>query len=121
MIPTEKMEEWRALAEKATKGPWSHYRGKLRPQFGGIVNEVQCGREDVPIIPWRGFDECERSEKQHRANAAFIAASREAVPALLDEVERLREALEWIIEDGASDARAVECARAALTPGTPSK
>jgi hypothetical protein len=33
-----------------------------------------------------------------------------------DEIERLREALEWIAEDGAPGERATECARAALNP-----
>lgn len=62
------------LAEKATPGPWRHYRQKLRPNFGGIVNEVQCRQPRKPIVQWSGFDNSDRSEAKHASNARYIAA-----------------------------------------------
>ena len=47
------------------------------------------------------------------SHADSIEAARAAMAAD-PRIATLRGALEWIVEDGASDARAVECARAAL-------
>lgn len=65
------------LARAATPGPWEHYRNKLRPNFGGMINEVQpsTARSREAIVQWSGFDNGHRSEKKHAANAAFIAAA----------------------------------------------
>ena len=52
-----------------------------------------------------------------RHQAALAVAVENHLPALLPALSRSRrmeEALQWIVEDGASDSRAVECARAAL-------
>lgn len=88
MTPTSDLEalieRLRPLAEKATPGPWFHYRNKLRPNFGGIINEVQQ-KKRPPIIQWAGFDNSERTEKKHAANAAYIAAANpQVVMQLLD-------------------------------------
>lgn len=64
MIPKEQLAAWRAVTAAATGGPWS--------------NRIGIGPCDYIV-------KAERSD-----DAAFIAASRTAVPALLDEVERLR-------------------------------
>mgnify|MGYP003393624822 CR=1 FL=1 len=76
MIDVDKLAEWRRLAEAATKGPWA------------------TGRISMPGEALLAFGR--RSLQMPEADAVFIAAAREAVPALLDEVERLRKALEAI-------------------------
>lgn len=53
-------------------GPWRHYRDRLRPNFGGIVNEVQC-RSKTPVVAWPGFDDSNRSEPKRALIAAHIA------------------------------------------------
>jgi hypothetical protein len=76
----EQLQILRALCEKATPGPWEYHKsesgdGVLCPR-GGYVVEVGHGTTNN--------------------DAAFIAAARDALPALLDEVERLRERLDDI-------------------------
>ncbi len=71
------------LERAATKGPWTHYRDKLRPKFPTRINEVQCTTEKTSIVKWPGFDDSDRPEKQHAANAALIAVARNALPALI--------------------------------------
>lgn len=63
----------------ADGGGWVHYRAKLRPNFGGIINEVQTrrkpndGRRHKPIVAWGGFDSNDRTEAQNALIAAHIA------------------------------------------------
>lgn len=145
-------ERLRAALERATPGPW--FAGPLQPEDeygapGGVsigpfdLAERYGSRPDYTpdtfnshyestiVEAWGG--ECDAE-----ANAAFIALSREAVPALLDtlerqaaEIERLRRALENVLastvgpEVGAGDGGtfilrspspdALRRARAALT------
>ncbi|MGU9981534.1 ead/Ea22-like family protein [Phreatobacter sp. HK31-P] len=84
----------RKLAQAATRGPWTHYRNKLRPWMkGGKINEVQCG-ERTPVVAWSGFDDSNRPEAQHARNAKFIAAANpETIIALLDRIEAAEAAL----------------------------
>ncbi len=70
---------WRKLSEAATKGKWSTC-GTL-PANG---TEHVCSDSDSCYHNIIASSICEHE------NAAFIAAARTAVPALLDEVERLR-------------------------------
>jgi hypothetical protein len=63
-ITPAQLEEWKRLESAATEGPWKAEFGNLR---------YPCQAEDAEIV----------------ANAAFIAASRTALPALIAEVERL--------------------------------
>lgn len=91
-----KATDLRKLAEAATPGPWKHYYARaLRGGFdGNPVNEVQSD-EHCPIVNWGGFDDSDRTNKGHKANAAFIAAANPtAVLALLDEIETLRAKVE---------------------------
>jgi len=62
------LQRLRALAQAATPGPWRDNH------VGAVKNEA--GR-DIPIT---------------YSDAAFIAAARNAMPALLDEIDRLRAA-----------------------------
>lgn len=96
MLTAKQLEEIRARAEKATKGPWmedTHYPGKVYcdDALGSIV--ADCGP----------FQFCARRKKEIGANTTFIAHCRGDVPALLAEVERLRERnekLERVAEAG---------------------
>lgn len=109
-------ERFKELDAKATKGPWRHYRNKLRPTFGGIINEVQCG-ERCPIVRWGGFDDSDRAEKKHSHNAAFIAASRTGWPAhdalLLECVEEIKR-LQAELDSAREVVRAAEAANKAI-------
>jgi hypothetical protein len=76
-VSDDKLREIIAGTEGVTAGPWTHYRDKLRPGFGGIINEVQAVRSPTkhvaPIVPWPGFDDSDRREAVHALNAAHIA------------------------------------------------
>lgn len=72
-MTTEELQRLRELCDQATPGPWA-----ARPTNAGTglftpSDEWICWEWDI---------------ENH--NAAFIAASREALPKLLDEVERLK-------------------------------
>lgn len=77
MITSEELEAIEALANAATPGPWT------RDFYGRI--------ESPTIHVVRGQGGC----KMH-VDAEFIAASRQIIPALVEEVRRLRTALEKI-------------------------
>lgn len=80
MITKEQLKAWRDAAEKATAGPWY-----ARNRFVSLVEDTNCLGGTLAD---NGIASC-----TERDNAAFIAISREAVPALVAEVERLRAAL----------------------------
>lgn len=94
MITDEQLREWKALADKATPGPWGSAGGYLtvrNPNGGSFTMSIwhtdEMGQEHrsaaFQAVPFA------------RANdAAFIAASRTAVPALCAEVERLKKQAE---------------------------
>ena len=77
----------RELADKATPGPWEHRFENGGPGvfFGKTLEQHICR-----YTSGRGNG----GKEERSANAAFIAAAREAVPALLDEVAELREEME---------------------------
>ena len=77
----ERIAELRALADAATRGPWTV--ADLRHQRGGQIRIFPHGDIHIANVLARHEDAV--------ANAEFIAAARSALPALLDEVERLRE------------------------------
>lgn len=66
---------------KYTSGPWSHYHGKLRPQFPNLIHEVQ-DKSGGAIVNWQGFDGLGLPKKQVAANAALIAAAPELLEVL---------------------------------------
>jgi hypothetical protein len=70
----------RKRAEGASRGPWA---------VGGHNDMVYAEGEYLPIA-YDLFDE---------ADAEFIAASRQDVPALIAEVERLRKSRDWYDEN----------------------
>lgn len=72
----ELIERLDALSEKATKGPWRTADGMefvLERPDGWTVGDFERGDEDSPI-----------SEAEADANAAFVAALRNAWPTLRD-------------------------------------
>jgi len=71
----EELQAIKARAEKATPGPWEQLSGEW---YGEPRNLVQC-------------DECTITEHVYKkSDADFIAHSREDIPALIAEVERLQ-------------------------------
>jgi hypothetical protein len=113
MTPAERAA-LRGLCDAATEGPWSaeaHDVGDRFPevfvrvpsQSHALVFEDARPRPESPAWEWTHNDRTEQAKR----DVAFIAAARTAVPALLDEVERLeaenatmREALEWFADEG---------------------
>lgn len=94
-IPPEQLATWRALADAATAGPWP-----LHDYHAPLEEMVETFREMLeqgsgPVF-WTAKPETDLATAitgngpTSAANAAFIAAARTAVPALLDECERLQ-------------------------------
>lgn len=92
MITRERLNELRALAEKATDGPWRVIHQKdefneaywIGPEEYFSIAEVRNGADDEEY----GGTETEV------ANATFIAASRAAAPDLIETIEALARGLE---------------------------
>jgi len=97
MISDSQLKRWRELADAATAGPWE---APVHPE--SVVDVwTKVSLESVRAEDVRRFgratgdgvsaDFGNRIVPETRGpDATFIAAAREAVPALLDEVERLR-------------------------------
>ena len=77
----DRIEEIRARAEKASRGPWELYCAELRRGLGVEVIEVLS--HGKPIIKWPGFDGVDLSGEKKRHNADFMAHAREDIPYLL--------------------------------------
>lgn len=95
-------KELKALAEKATPGPWvSFIRPSVQAVFG--PDGVQPDSQGT-VVNWPGFDSSDQTKMQRKANARYIAAANPAVILqLLAEVEALREDAEryrWLIDSG---------------------
>jgi hypothetical protein len=99
MITSEQLQHWRALAEAATPGPWE----------GESVWSDDSDSYYVAVADGRGLLDTYISISD--ADAAFIAAARTAVPALLAEVERLQAVIAYI------DARAPLADATCAEPG----
>ena len=80
----DELDRLQALADKVTTGPWGTIPpGGPNGPFWGICNRLGM------IVAMRLTD--------READAAFIAASRDVIPALIAEVRRLSEALGRIL------------------------
>jgi hypothetical protein len=84
--------EWLAwikkITEKATPGPWTNrFRGRYHKRSGTINSIAHESNINVCHIDWM-------NDSEHFANSDFIAASREAIPALITEIERLKKIIE---------------------------
>jgi hypothetical protein len=90
----DKIAEWRALADQASPGPWLFNGRYLRfdtAQFANdktIYDDVSWQAIDVPLPEYGELEEPQT--RRALADGRFIVAAREAVPALLAEVDRLR-------------------------------
>lgn len=80
MLTKEKIESWKKLCDEAQRGPWYPANDGIYTDDLDYDHKIELSKE----------------------NGAFIAASREAVPALIAEVERLRD---WHAEQ--NEARAI--------------
>jgi len=108
---THTHEQIRALCDAATDGEWHVTKKKSRVVCNSIGKQVaKC-----PLIT-KGFNGSDIPEQEAEANARFIAASRQIIPQLLDEVERLEGALEAIAmqENNQSVIRIKQIAQQAL-------
>ena len=92
-LTEERLVEIRGREKVATQGPW---RAKCEileaDECGNATAEityVSTNDKGICILYGRGHDDANTQE-----DATFIAHAREDVPALLDEVERLRAELE---------------------------
>lgn len=88
----EQLNAIKERTEKATQGPW-------------IVAPEECGSEGQGVYESEGFgcicevgDPYPRGNNRPQENMDFIANAREDVPTLVAEVERLRKALEKVME-----------------------
>jgi hypothetical protein len=116
MLTDEQLAEWQALAEAATPGPW-----ELRGDGDAIV----AGPELVAFAAPVGYSNSEIVFNTP-ADAALMALSRTAIPALIAEVRRLRAlvaphgiALSWVDQDGVAHSTFPESARPAPPPAMP--
>lgn len=87
-ITPKQLSEWRALTDAAM--PDMH----LDDSDGSAIRGKFEGEEELVAniggTVWVGDgDKNRRYREQRRANAAFFVAARSAMPALMDEVERL--------------------------------
>ncbi|HSN19768.1 MAG TPA: hypothetical protein VLS49_03775 [Usitatibacter sp.] len=81
-----------ARANAATPGPWRIERDELDESFSDEEQEQAFPRSIGPIATWDHVLLGVKGEevRQIEADAAFVAAAREDVPALVAEVRRLR-------------------------------
>ena len=100
MIPEEKLKEWERLAAEATPGPW-----EAVDEEPWVALYVANKGEDADGVWLADF-----SRYRNNANAKFCAASREAIPALIEEVRRLRERAVELSDERSQIARQREAA-----------
>lgn len=87
----DRLQQIEARCDAATPGPWVLFHR------AGITEVQTIG--DCPIAGWQGFDNGHRAVGKHKDNGEFIAHAREDIPALLEEIARLRAELarlDWV-------------------------
>jgi len=77
----------RLLLEGVTKGPWRDNRDYI------IATDVPAKQRDGTISPYYEGKQLIAESVFHEADRKFITACRELVPALCDEIDRLRKEL----------------------------
>ena len=124
MIPA--LKALRELCEAATPGPWKQHgmkwNGVMCEHYAKLTSgeapspdskysrPITVGYLQLEDTDYRPYDKDVQEELPMEANAAFIAASRQALPLLLDMVEVAVEALECVamFGDESSKSKAVE-------------
>ena len=108
-VTVEQLAAWRALEQQATPGPWSIENWTDEPNAPPLTLEarVACNDEWSRKL-WRGDTRPVRLAEfeEQTPDAAFIAAARTALPALLQLVEELQavvDAAERWAEDSPGD------------------
>lgn len=103
-ITRQQIDDLRALEAKAFRGPWSYTRFEIELDHG---EDCEYGDEPVDCVEVQAPQEypdgqcvCQQNvilvpglECFAEPNGKFIAAARNALPGLLDEIERLRDVL----------------------------
>lgn len=82
------VEELRGLLAKATPGPWT---ARIWQHPGKADTVCVKDSREREIIGWNGFDGVPCTKAEIKANARLVAAAKRALPALLAELESLRE------------------------------
>jgi len=87
-MPTEaQVRQWRTLADKATPGPWV------------VSDDTMSGPGYKGLLAGAGYGLLEDCAVGEEADACFMAASREAVPAMGAMLERAAALIaEWAAE-----------------------
>jgi len=95
------VERLKRLLASATPGEWHAMVSTLRAQFPTPIACVVDG-EGKEIIGWSGFDSAQAkgatSQRRRAANAKFTAAAHNALPALLSQLEEMREREQKLVE-----------------------
>lgn len=91
-MDAEERARLRALADAATPGPWEHvdYAGSADPEttYRGCGSVISMGEDTLGgHVAAPDGDLYPRSGYNPKADMAFVAAVREAVPALLDAMD----------------------------------
>jgi hypothetical protein len=71
------------LNKKRTPGEWKVFFKR------NVIVSIEKDDSDIPIINWPGFDDSSRSYEEHKANADYIVACCNVIPALIMEIERM--------------------------------
>ena len=79
---TDRLDQWAALAEKATEGPWRVDHTPI-DSVDGVGGEVGVETPDGGMTVWTGMEGTDQSD----TDAAFIAASRTALPAAIEALQ----------------------------------
>jgi hypothetical protein len=99
-VAAEQLEEWRALADAATPGPWTTQKPGMDSAtgFAGgvIVAAVARGQGIYANPPGGSYPENDRR---------FIAAARTAVPAQAAVIRRLRDLLRELADAAEADLK----------------
>jgi len=107
--------ELRRLCEEATPGPWKLWSG-WGPHTDGLMRVLRIGPESVESTGlWKG--DCGGDIVAKREDLELVARARNALPALLDELERAEALLRRLDEyvDHALDEQGRNCARLGST------
>lgn len=107
-------DDLRRLAEAATPGPWCFYRGDLWTGTAAELEAFDAMQGDFDPDDFKN-DHLFHGDPVRPEDAAFIAAARNALPALLDERDKLRREYRMQIGRAEQNERDLAAANARLT------